>query len=139
MASPKSESLPSPTFTVPSSGHELRMSYGMFNDIMRLVGNPQDAMQLLITDSVTRDLVIRRLFTDNKKSIDKVEELTDSFEIEVLPSEIDGIVGWVADHCAHFLLSTGRAMMNVETKYKSQMDEVKEKASLNQSSSGSES
>ena len=132
------ESLPSPTYTVPSNEKELRMSYGMFNDIMRLVGNPQDASQLLITDSMTRDLVIRRLFTDNKKALDKTEDLVDSFEIDILPSEIDGIIGWVADHCAHFLLSMGHQMTTVAEKYQTQLEEANERASLLQSKSGSE-
>lgn len=139
MAKPKSESLPNPTYKIPSNERELRMSYGMFNDIMRLIGNPQDATQLLITDSVTRDLVIRRLFTENNKSIDKVEDLIDSFEIDILPTEIDGICGWVADHCAHFLLSTGKAMLNLETKYKDELKAAKETASSSLSNSGSES
>lgn len=133
------EYLPSPTYTIESSGQELRMSYGMFNDIMRLIGNPQDASSLLITDSGTRDLVIRRLFTDNKKALDKIDEdLIDSFEIDILPSEIDGIVGWVADHCAHFLISMGNQMTTVAEKYQEQLKEASEKASLLQSKSGSE-
>lgn len=138
MVKPKSESLPSPTYTIPSNGTELRMSYGMFNDIMRLIGNPQDATDMLITDAVTRDLVIRRLFTDNNKAISNVDDLIDAYSINILPTELDGILGWVADHCAHFLLSTGSAMMAMSEKYKDQLDEAKEKVSLSQSKSGSE-
>ena len=113
------------------------MSYGMFNDILRLVGNPADAAQLLISDSNTRDLVVRRLFTDNKKSVEKFEELIDAYEIEILPTDVAGIVGWVADHCAHFLISTGGKMQNLEKKYKDELENAK--ASSDQSKSGSES
>lgn len=134
----KTKSLPNPTYTVVSSGKELRMSYGMFNDIMRLIGNPQDASQLLMTDSMTRDLVIRRLYTETPKSIEKTEDLIDSFEIDILPSEIDGIVAWVADHTAHFLVSTGQAMTTVMEKYKEQVDEITSQASLPPSKDGSQ-
>jgi hypothetical protein len=136
MANQKSpESLPSPTFTVPSSGKELRMSYGMFNDIMRLVGDVQDVSTMLITDATTRDLVIRRLFTENNKAVEKTEELVDSYSIDILPSEMDGILAWVADHSAHFLLSTGRAMTTVVKKYQDQMP--KDEPPKDQSSSPS--
>ena len=133
------ESLPSPTYTVPSTGKELKMSYGMYNDIMRLIGNPQDATQLLIMDATTRDLVLRRLFTDNNKSIQQTEELIDSFEIDILPSELDGIVAWVADHASYFLLSTGRAMNTVIEKYRGQTEELTEQVSSPPSKDGSKS
>jgi hypothetical protein len=142
MASQKTAtSLPSPTYKVESTGTELRMSYGMFNDIMRLIGNVQDVSGLLITDAMTRDLVIRRLFTDNKKSVESTDELISAYEIEISPSELDGILGWVADHSAHFLLSTGRSLTKVMEKYQDQLPQnQKEKnPSLSQSSDGLES
>jgi hypothetical protein len=131
--------LPSPTFEVKSSGKELKMSYGMYNDIMRLIGNPEDATQLLVRDAMTRDLVIRRLFTDNNKSVEKTEELIDSYEIDIQPSELDGVVAWVADHVAYFLFSTGRMMEPVIQKYQDQMPKVEadNEVSSNPSSDGS--
>lgn len=131
-------SLPSPTYTVPSNNKELRMSYGMYNDIMRLVGDPQSATQLLITDATTRDLVVRRLFTENNKSVTQTDELIDSFEIDILPSELDGIVAWVADHVAYFLLSTGTKMNEVVEKYRGLGEELAKAVSSNQSNDGSE-
>lgn len=125
MASPASPpSLPSGTYTVERTGTVLKMSYGMFNDIMRLIGNQQDVALLLLTDAGTRDLVIRRLFTDNKKAIDKFEELVESFDLDILPEEVDGILAWVADHATRFLLSTGKALQQVAQKY--QTEEPKE-------------
>lgn len=117
MADPKQLSLPSPTFTVKSSEKELRMSYGMFSDIMRLLGNTEDLAMLLVVDASSRDLVLRRLFTDTKKSINGVDDLVDSFEVDILPSEMDDILAWVADHASYFLISTGRALSGVMEKY----------------------
>jgi len=118
MATPTSPvSLPEPTYTVPSTSKELRMSYGMFSDIMRLVGNAQDVTMSLINDSISRDLVLRRLFTDTKKALTSTDDLIDSFEIEILPTEIDGIIAWVADHASYFMLSTGNAMGEVLKRY----------------------
>lgn len=143
MASPKqAKALPTPTYIIPSSEHELKMSYGMFNDIMRLVGDVQNASTILITDSMTRDLIVRRLFTDTKKALEKTEDLVDSFEIEILPSELDGIMAWVVDHITHFLLSTGKTMQAMMVKYKDDLPEDKLEsvvASLNPSNDGSES
>jgi hypothetical protein len=89
----------------------------MYNDIMRLIGDPQNATQLLIQDAGTRDLVIRRLYTDNNKAINEIDELIDSFEIDILPTELDSILGWVIDHVTYFLLSTGRMSAEVMSKY----------------------
>lgn len=114
-------SLPKGSHIIESNGKELRMSYGMFNDIMRIVGNTPDASTIMITDPMARDLVIRRLFTDNNKTIDKTEDLIDPFDIEVLPSELDGILAWVADHVSHFFVSTGRTMQGVLEKYQNQL------------------
>lgn len=113
----KSLSLPEPTYTVPSNGRVLTMSYGMFSDITRLVGDPENLTAILVTDPMARDLVLRRLFTDNSKSVDKIEELVDSFEIDILPTELDGILAWVADHVSYFLVSTGRSLGQMIQRY----------------------
>lgn len=138
MADNKShESLPSPTYTTPSSGHELKMSYGMFSDINRIVGDIENSSALLMSDAMTRDLVIRRLFTNNNKAVTEFDELTGSFDIDISPAEIDGILGWVVDHLAYFLVSTGRAMTSLMEKYKDEMPDPKTPSS-NQSSDGTE-
>lgn len=135
MADPKL-SLPSPTFKVGSTEKELRMSYGMFSDIMRLIGTTEDLAVLLVTDSSTRDLVLRRLFTETKKSINGVDDLADSFDVDILPSEMDEILAWVADHASYFLVSTGKALSTVILKY--QKEEPKsETPSLESSKTGS--
>lgn len=139
---PQTMSLPSPTYKIESSDRELRMSYGMFNDIMRIIGHSEDLSIVLITDPMVRDLVIRRLFTDTKQSVNKEEDLINAFDIEVLPSELDGVLSWVADHASHFMLSTGRAMRGILEKYQDQIpqpDPVPENQSSPSLSNGSTS
>lgn len=115
---------------------ELHMSYGMFNDIMRIVGNVEDVTYLLINDAMTRDLIIRRLFTDNGKAITDEKELIDPHEITIAPAEISIILAWVADHVTHFLVSTGRGLQETLTKYKT--EEKEENQSSESLKTGSE-
>ena len=51
-------------------GTELKMSYLMLNDILRYVGTPEEALPRILADQDTRDLIVRRLLTDNDKPID---------------------------------------------------------------------
>lgn len=130
----QNQSLPEPKITV--GDKELHMSYGMFNDLMRLMGNVDDVSYILINDPMTRDLVIRRLFTEGK--LTKEEDLIDSNEIDISITDISTIVAWVADHVSHFLLSTGQALRPVLEKYQSLTETEKEKnQSSKQSKSGS--
>lgn len=94
------------------------MSYGMFNDVMRILGSGQDAVEILMSDPALRDLVVRRLFTDTRKPISDInEDLINPFEIEASPCELDEIVAWVADHVLHFMVSTAAKTQPVVEKY----------------------
>lgn len=106
----------------------------MFNDVMRIMGSVDDVSYLLINDPMTRDLVIRRLFTDNNKALTDEKELVDSHEIEVSPVDVSRILAWVADHTSHFLLSTGRELTTVMTKYKDQLPKGSQEDETNPSS-----
>jgi hypothetical protein len=97
-------SIPDKVFKI--GEHELTMSMGMFNDIMRILGNSQDTVELLLTDPNTRDWVIRRLFTPALKPIDNVDDLINPYEIDISPMDLGYIIAWVTDHVMYFTTST---------------------------------
>lgn len=117
-----------------ADGKELHMTYGMFNDIMRIVGTNSDVSYVLINEPTTRDLVMRRLFTDNKKAVTDEKELIDSHEIEVSTIDVSRILAWVADHACHFLISTGQELKTTMEKYQNLLPKDEEKEEENQSS-----
>lgn len=129
MASPQ-KFTPNPKMTT-GDGTELFMSYGMFNDIMRILGATEDAVDLLISDSNVRDLVVRRLFTKLDHALENTEELINPHDMPVSPLELDDIVAWVADHVIHFTISTAEKTRPVVERYQSRQE-----AFLNQSKSG---
>lgn len=102
------------------SGTELLMSYGMFSDIMRILGSDEDTLDILLTDETRRSYVIRRLFTDNKTPVSDISELINPYDIDVSILELDTIIAWVADHIMHFTMSTAQKTRPVVEKYQAQ-------------------
>jgi len=103
---------------------ELVMTYGMFTDIMRLIGEQEDTVSILMTDANVRDLVIRRLFTPMKKAVENVDELINPYEIDISPLELDSIIAWVADHVMHFTISTAEKTRPVVEKYQDRLNKA---------------
>lgn len=83
----------------------LVMSYAMLGELLRFVaGFDPNAIGLLITDLVARDLVIRRLLTDLQRPIEGEHELINLFDVDIEPEEIDNMLGWVVAHFTSFFL-----------------------------------
>ena len=108
------------------------MSYGMFSDIMRIIGDNEDTLELLMNEPNIRDQVIRRLFTPTKKPIQSIDDLINPFDIEASPMEMDVIIAWVVDHAMHFTMSTAEKARPVVEKH------LAAAVSSNQSRNGSE-
>ena len=116
MATSIPQSVPSKSLIVGDT--ELLMSYGMFNDIMRIIGSAEEAVEYLMNDSGVRDNVIRRLFTPGlRQPVENIEDLINPWDIPVSPLELDVIVAWVADHVMHFTMSTALKTRTVVEKY----------------------
>lgn len=126
------QSIPNKSFTL-VSGEEIHMSYGLFSDIMRLLGNSETAVDLLLSDPSLQGFVVRRIFTVAQKPVENIDELINPYEIDMSPLELDDLLAWVADHVMHFIVSTAEKTRPVVGKYQDRA------ASLSQSRIGSES
>jgi hypothetical protein len=115
--------IPPKTLTI-ESGEVLTMSYGMFTDIMRLMGDSEDAVSMLMGDSNVRDWVVRRLFTKAQKPIESADDLINPFDMDVNPLEQSNIIAWVADHVMHFTVSTAEQTRPVVVKYQERLQAV---------------
>ena len=123
---------PRPEKSLKVGDHTLTMTYGMFGEVMRLIGSAEDTVDILLRDPQVRDLIVRRLFTDLQRPIEDFNELINPFEIDIDPLEQDAIVAWVAEHALHFTMSTAQKAQKVVEKYQETL------ASLNPSKTGSE-
>jgi hypothetical protein len=110
----------------------IKMTYGLFNEIMQVVPSPENIGQLFITDAGLRDYVIRRMLTGNKRVMEE-KDLVDPFEIDLDITELDDLVNWVGDHILYFFMSTAEKTAKLGKKYEATLTQ------LNQSNSGSES
>lgn len=126
------KSLPPKNLSFKDEDIELTMSYGMLSEILKIIGDQENAVMLLMSDDNVRDYVICRLFTPTKEPITEIKDLINPYEIDLDPLKIDEVVAWVADHITHFTISTARRTQAVVQKYEGQA------ASLDPSKNGSQ-
>lgn len=94
------------------SGEErtVKMSYGLFNDLQRVVPDPSAVIDIVSRDPISRDYLVRRVFTDKKGMVTKEEELISPENMPVDdPVEIEKVLIWVTEHLMYFFgTSAGR-------------------------------
>jgi len=114
---------PSRTFDITVGGElqTITMSYGLFNEIMRVVPSPEQITQLIVTDPDLRDYVIRRMLTGNKR-VTKDEDMVDPFELDIDMDRIDDLVTWVAEHVLHFFMKSAEKTAKIGERYQGQIE-----------------
>ena len=108
---------PDKELVLEDSGMTFKMTYVVMNDILRYVGGPDEAVTAILTSQDTRDLILRRLLTDNKKPIEKLEELIPVEDVELDIFEIDDALAWVMEHVTYFFMKTADKVMKAVGRY----------------------
>lgn len=98
--------------------YQVKMSYGLLMDLQRLLPSPEQAMMLVMTDAYTQDYVIRRVMTDSKGTIMKMEDLAPSESFDLEPAQVEGILTWVVQHILHFFALRAASLSKVGENYK---------------------
>lgn len=104
---------------------EIFWSYGVQMDIQRMIPDASVVVEVMTSDPITRDFVVRRCFTEQKRSIEKLED----FEVDVPvsdPDEIEKLLTWVADHLFYFFTKSVRSMTTLGERYRNALPTVKE-------------
>lgn len=116
---------PSRTFDLTVSGEiqTIAMTYGLFNEIMRVIPEPGRIQDLVVSDPYLRDYVVRRMLTGNKR-VDKDEDLVDPFEIDLDIDELDDLVAWVAEHVLHFFMKSAAKTAKIGERYQPVVDQL---------------
>lgn len=81
----------------------VKMSYGLFQDLQRLVPDAAMLVDTIAADPNTRDYLIRRCLTDTKKFVTNWDDLADAETLGLDdPDEINGLLQWVTGHLLYF-------------------------------------
>lgn len=121
----------------------IKLTYGMHQDLQRLVGDPTSLIETVTSDPYTRDYVVRRCLTPSKKIITKPEEeLIPADEVPIDdPDEIDKIVQWVAGHMLYFFATSAGGLKQLGAAFKAAIGVLPETETTDQpapSTTGSE-
>lgn len=90
------------------SEKEIKLSYGLFQDLQRQIPEPTVLIDVLTADPFTRDYILRRCMTDTKKMVmDPEKELVAAENCGLDdPDEMDKLLKWVAGHMLYFFATS---------------------------------
>lgn len=116
---------PSRTFELAIGGQKntIIMTYGLFNEVMKVVPNPAQITNLVVNDPFLRDYVVRRMLTGNKR-VETDEDLIDPFDLDIDLDDLDDLVSWVAEHVLHFFMNSAAKTAKIGEKYQPVIDEL---------------
>ncbi len=118
------------------SGMTIKMTYVVFNDILRYVGSIEDAMTSVMTNQDIRDLIIRRLLTDNKKPVEDLKDLIPLEDVEVDIFELDDMLAWTLEHVTYFFMKTASKMQASMTRFPEMVEKMKTSSSPSETGLG---
>lgn len=116
---------PAKELTLPDSDVTFRMTYVVFNDILRFVGNIDEAMVSIMTNQEVRDLIIRRMLTDNDTPVQDIKDLISSDKVEIDIFEIEDVLAWVMEHVTYFFMKTATRIQESVGKYPEMLQKMK--------------
>lgn len=96
------------------------MSFALFQEVMKVIPNPESVTELLLSDFYMREYIARRLLTGNKKVV-KDEDMVELFDLEFDDEAIDDLIIWATDHILYFFTSTAEKSLKLGEKYKAKM------------------
>lgn len=118
---------------------EIKMSYGLFNDLQRAIQEPTQIIETVMADPYTRDYIFRRCFTDTKRHIKDESELIPEEDMPVGdPEQLDKLLQWVSRHMLYFFATSAGGLKQLAAAFKAAMPSASE-AQPDPSTSGSES
>jgi len=118
---------------VNGENQEVKMTYGVFNEILQIIPDPSQIGDLFITDAALRDYVARRMLSGNKR-IKNEEDLVDPFDLDIDMDEVNNLILWVGDHVLYFFMNSAEKTAALMKRYEPAMAEIQS----SQSKSGSE-
>lgn len=89
---------------------EIRWTYGLQQDLQRVLPDPASAVSLIMGDPMAQDFFIRRALTDKRGFIKDESELISAEQVELDPDQIADLLDWLTGHLLYFFASTAGKM-----------------------------
>lgn len=98
--------------------HTVKMSYGLFQDLQRLIPDTAAIVDTVIADPFTRDYIQRRCMTDTKKMVKDMEaELVDPETLGLSdPDEINALLQWAVGHLLYFFATSAGGLKQLSAQ-----------------------
>jgi hypothetical protein len=102
------------SITFEGSDRELLMSYGLLNELAKLVGSPEVAPSISI-DEHLRQEVLAACLADRKPSGKITKAVADMDDLDISIDDIESILDWATEHVLSFFVrSLGKMVKRVE-------------------------
>lgn len=89
------------------SDYTVKMSYGLFQDMQRVVPDPAAIVDTICSDPYTRDYILRRCLTDEKRIIKDEAELKAAEDMGLDdPDQMDILLQWATGHLLYFFATS---------------------------------
>lgn len=93
-------------------------TYGLSNDIQRLVPDAGAVIGDIMSQPYIRDYIVRRVLTDKKGFVEKEEDLIAPEEIDDLdPDEVAKILDWASEHLLYFFGNSAGSMSRLAKQF----------------------
>jgi len=89
---------------------EIKMTYGLSQDLQRVVPDPTNVMNAVLVDPFVRDYLVRRALTPTKGAVTDESELIAIDDVDLTPDEIVELLTWIAGHLLHFFAQSAEQM-----------------------------
>lgn len=108
------------TVKLEESEASIKMSYGLFNDLQRMISDPAALVETIMGDPYVRDYAVRRCLTPTKKMVTNPDEELVPVEKIGLddPAEIDKLLQWVAGHMLYFFATSAGGLKRLGEAFK---------------------
>ena len=97
---------------------ELTMPYAMLMDLCRMLPDPAATMQLVMSDPVTQDYIVRRVLTPLDKVIESVDDLISPADVDLDIDEVEALLTWVVQHTLYFFAKRTLGLRTVGSQFK---------------------
>ena len=107
-----------PPLTYTTNGKEIRWTYGLQQDLTRMVPQVDSLMDAVMDNAYARDYLIRRVLTDHKGFVtDPDTQLILPDDVMLSPDEEIDLLEWIAGHLLYFFVTSPLRVKALAEKY----------------------
>jgi hypothetical protein len=100
--------------TLAGADRELLMSYGLLNELAKIVGSPEVAPSISIDEGLRQE-VLAACLAERKPSGKILKPVPDMDDLEISIDDIESILDWATEHVLSFFVrSLGKMVKRVE-------------------------